>query len=712
MPASFLHGVEVFEFNLGPVPINVVNSAVVGLVGSAPLFAVPGGLPLWDPSWMVSAAPQWSASTAETVGNLAVDANGNTQKCTTAGTTGTGMPNWARTLNSTTVDGTVVWTLVAIGSAAGQQCIDANGNLETATAIMLPSWASAHVYNQGNLIVDSNGNTQRCTAAGTSAGSGPTWSTTLGGTTTDSGATWTLVAIGKAAITNTSAPSWSTNLNGTTVDSIATVTGTVTWTLTQKGPIANLQAPVLISGSNPNSGATGQAGVFGPLIQGFTIPYALSEVFQQGAGQAIVVNVFDQTKHTSSITAQTYTFPSSGNQVINLGRMGVGQIKLTNSGATVTYVEGADFTVDRVNGIITAMGGGLLAAGQAVLATCVYADPSKVADADLVGAVTGNVYTGMQGWKLSYGQMGFFPKLLIAPSFGAASGWQSVGSQDATVASGLASLAAAMRAVYFVDCPPATSPATLLSTRGTNGNSWNTSDKRAILCGPQELFTDIGILPTGITLNSSGIAVQNLANAVHAGPYSPWVAGALSARDLAQGYWWSPSNLQIVGPLGPDVSVYSSFLDAASDTNTLNAQGILTAFSAFGTGIRAWGNRSAGYPSYTTPDVFIPVRRTMDVIEQSVQLAMLQFLDQPISNGLIAAILASVNAFIRTLIQRGALVAGSASYNPAENPASQLAAGQLVFDIDCMPPPPAERLTFNVYIDTTLLSQLSGNAQG
>jgi phage tail sheath protein FI len=85
---------------------------------------------------------------------------------------------------------------------------------------------------------------------------------------------------------------------------------------------------------------------------------------------------------------------------------------------------------------------------------------------------------------------------------------------------------------------------------------------------------------------------------------------------------------------------------------------------------------------------------------------MLQFMDQPISNALITAILASVNSFIRSLIQRGALVAGAATYNPSENPPSQIAAGQLVFDIDVMPPPPAERLTFNVYIDSTLLSQL------
>ena len=59
----------------------------------------------------------------------------------------------------------------------------------------------------------------------------------------------------------------------------------------------------------------------------------------------------------------------------------------------------------------------------------------------------------------------------------------------------------------------------------------------------------------------------------------------------------------------------------------------------------------------------------MDVIEESVELAMLQFIDQPICNALITAILASVNAFIRSLIGRGALVAGSASYNPVAKPA-------------------------------------------
>jgi uncharacterized protein len=703
MPASLLHGVEVFEYNVGPVPIQVVNSAVIGLAGA---------LPLWDPSWLVQASPQWTASTVETIGNLIVDSNGNTQKVTTASTTGTSTPTWGRTLNSTTTDGTVVWALIALGAAAGQSCIDSSGNIQQATAITLPNWASAHAYSQGNLILDSNGNTQRCTIAGTSAGSAPTWPTTLGSTSTDNTVTWTCVAIGAAAVTNTSAPTWATTVGNTTSDSIGAATGTVIWTLQTKGPIPNLQQPVLVSGSNPNSLAPGQMGTFGPMIQGFTIPYALQQVFAQGAGQVITVNVFDQTLHYTSISAIAYAFPSSGVQALNVGHMGLSTIKVQNIAQSTTYVEGADFAVDRVNGIVNAIGGGLLSSGQSVRITCNYADPSKLTDSSLVGTVSSKVYTGMQNWKLSYGLMGFFPKLLLAPSFGTfvAIG-QTAGSQDATTASGMATVAAAMRAMYFLDCLPLTSPATLLSNRGGSGNAWNTSDKRAILCGPQELVNDTGINPVGISINpANGTAVQNLANATHSMPYSPFVAGATAAKDIAQGYWWSPSNIQIIGALGPDVSIYSSFLDSASDTNTLNSQGIVTAFQAFGTGIRVWGNRSSGFPTYTTPDVFIPIRRTMDVIEQSVMLSMMQFLDQPISNGLISSILASCNSFLRILISRGALVAGAATYNPAENPSAQIAAGQLVFDIDCIPPPPVERLTFTVFIDTTLLSQLTGAA--
>jgi hypothetical protein len=62
------------------------------------------------------------------------------------------------------------------------------------------NWAASTAYSIGNLIVDLNGNIQRCTTAGTSGASHPTWATTIGNTTTDNSVTWTLVARSTAPV--------------------------------------------------------------------------------------------------------------------------------------------------------------------------------------------------------------------------------------------------------------------------------------------------------------------------------------------------------------------------------------------------------------------------------------------------------------------------------------------------------------------------------
>jgi len=58
------------------------------------------------------------------------------------------------------------------------------------------AWAASHAYSVGNIILDSNFNLQRCTTAGTSGGSAPSWAITIGNTTTDNTVTWTLTAMG------------------------------------------------------------------------------------------------------------------------------------------------------------------------------------------------------------------------------------------------------------------------------------------------------------------------------------------------------------------------------------------------------------------------------------------------------------------------------------------------------------------------------------
>ena len=157
---------------------------------------------------------------------------------------------------------------------------------------------------------------------------------------------------------------------------------------------------------------------FGPLVRGYTIPYALAAIQNQGAGQAIVINVFDPTRHYTSIAATAFTFNAQG--AINLGHMGVSSVVVTSDPVGTNYVAGTDYTLDAINGVISIIptsSGGHIAANATVLVAFNYADPTKVQDSDIIGGVTSGVYTGIQALQTTYGTMGFFSKILIAPGY-------------------------------------------------------------------------------------------------------------------------------------------------------------------------------------------------------------------------------------------------------------------------------------------------------
>lgn len=460
-----------------------------------------------------------------------------------------------------------------------------------------------------------------------------------------------------------------------------------------------INKPTLVTSKNA-------AGNFGQMVQGYTIPYALDSIQKQGAGAVIVVDVFNPATHQTAVANKAVNAPASNTVPVFLGNMGLVGPGLPNyniaestvvvKGGATTYVENTDYTIDYVNGLLYTKQGGAITPGEALTVSLAYCDPTKVEDADIVGTAANGVYTGIQTLQTTFQTMGLFAKLLITPGF-----------TSETVSSALLAMANLIRAIAFTDSPEQTTVSQAIANRGTAGNAFNQASDRLVLCFPYQLIQDSGIVPTGVTVSPQGVVQYTYGNAVIESPKSQWDAGATAAKDLSSGFWYSPSNTPIIGVLGPDVNIYMSATDPNADTNNLNAAGIVTEFNGFGTGFRVWGNRASSFPASSAPTTFISVRRTLDVVEQSIQVAMLPYLDRPINNGLITVILNSVNAFLRSLIQRGALIPGSSvSYNPADNPAQQLAAGQIVFEADIMPPPPAERITWNVYVDTSLLANL------
>ena len=348
---------------------------------------------------------------------------------------------------------------------------------------------------------------------------------------------------------------------------------------------------------------------FGNHKSGFTIPQALQAIFDQGAGIAIVINVYDPTKHESV----------------------------------------SDVTIADINGTINANTG---------------------------------KRTGLKAFEDCYSMFGYYPKTIIAPVY----------CEESAVVAEINTICNKIRAIGIVDAPVGATVQDVITGRGPQGTiNFNTSSERLVLCYPHLKVYDSA---------TDSIQLQ---------PYSQRLAGVIAAKDVDKGYHWSPSNTEIQGIVGIEKQLTSMINDPTSEVNTLNEAGVVTVFNSYGSGFRTWGNRSAAYPSSTFPTNFINVRRTADILHESVEYAMLDFIDFPIDNGLIDSICETVNQFIRTLIGRGALIDGKCSFNESKNPTTELANGHLVFDVEFMPPTPAERISFESFIDIELLKSLGAS---
>lgn len=87
--------------------------------------------------------------------------------------------------------------------------------------LILPAWAASAVMAVGQLILDSNGNTQQVSSVTSDAKTGashPTWSATVGNTTTDNHVTWKCVALGSAALPSSVSDPDTVNLPQVTLD--------------------------------------------------------------------------------------------------------------------------------------------------------------------------------------------------------------------------------------------------------------------------------------------------------------------------------------------------------------------------------------------------------------------------------------------------------------------------------------------------------------
>ncbi|MGA8533374.1 MAG: hypothetical protein WB615_04645, partial [Candidatus Tumulicola sp.] len=178
-------------------------------------------------TWTNAGPRSWQPNFVYAAGQAVVDSNGYVQTVLNAGTSAASAPAWGDALEETTADGGVEWlnqgppTIWARGIdyRPGQFFVDTNSKVQSVaiggtsgatqfrwnatpgattgdgTVVWVNTgsgiWQANAAYAAGQFVVDSNGNLQTVTTAGTSGATPPAWSMVAGATTQDGGVTWT-----------------------------------------------------------------------------------------------------------------------------------------------------------------------------------------------------------------------------------------------------------------------------------------------------------------------------------------------------------------------------------------------------------------------------------------------------------------------------------------------------------------------------------------
>ncbi|MBK1868249.1 phage tail sheath C-terminal domain-containing protein [Aestuariivirga sp. YIM B02566] len=349
-------------------------------------------------------------------------------------------------------------------------------------------------------------------------------------------------------------------------------------------------------------------------------------------------------------------------------------------------------------------------------------------------------YTGLHALQRAQGKYGFTPRLLLAPGYTAqrpANGVVSIAvtaggtgyttvpnvtiTGDGSGATAHAVLTAGVVTSIVVDSQGAgytTAPtvtiaggggtgATATATRGAAKNPVtaamvgiaNKLRGMVFADGPATSFADALAWRNDFDTDRVHMTVPDVlqwdtvTNGYVQRSASAALAGIQVYIDHNRGFWHSPSNTPMNQIGGTSRPIDFTFGDYDCEANLLNEKNINTVVNW--EGWRSWGNHTL---SSDEQKRFTPVRRTADMIFDSIIRAALTWMDRPLSQKqLILNIVESSRAYMRELASLGAIVGGNCWLDPDMNTESQLMAGHLNISFDYEPPAPLERLTYRAH---------------
>lgn len=275
-------------------------------------------------------------------------------------------------------------------------------------------------------------------------------------------------------------------------------------------------------------------------------------------------------------------------------------------------------------------------------------------------------YLGVQAFLAAQSIVHVTPRILVAPGF----------SDNVNVVSNMVAIAERMRAIIVADGP-------------------NTNDADAIAYRNQFGSARIYLVDPGVKVwdtESDQTVVR---------PASARVAGLIAKNDNENGFWWSPSNKEINGISGTARAIDFALGDSNARANLLNENEVATIIQE--NGFRLWGNRTC---SSDPKWAFLSVRRTADMIHESLLQAHLWAVDRNITRTYLEDVLEGVNAYLRHLRSVGAIINGKAWADPELNTPDQIMQGKVYIDFDFSANYPAEHITFRSHLVNDYLLEI------
>jgi phage tail sheath protein FI len=307
---------------------------------------------------------------------------------------------------------------------------------------------------------------------------------------------------------------------------------------------------------------------FGYPTAGSTIPDALERAYKS-YGQIPFVGVNVAGTAAATVAEADFTFDAQDR--IQLPHRHVTLVVVKNSAGLITYVADTDYTIDPAKAIIQRKGSAI-AAGATVKIAYSRPDFSAITATQIIGGV--NATTGKREGLEALIDAEFVDLNpsnitdIITPGF-----------STTTVATKLATMAARLRAQYYLDAPATATIQQVLEGRSTGASPvahFATKDANAILCYPNVII-------------GSGASAKEEWYSIHVA-----CARAIAAE------WQAPTNLEVRGVTSWKTALLTSASDPLADNSRLVENGVVTYMNVSGQNPVIWGHFNASYKEENT----------------------------------------------------------------------------------------------------------------